>query len=173
MTPNFIGPRQITASSFSLRRNPIDITLRLSPISSGWIESSVPCSGKPSTPRSLGTLGPWISTSSRPTFFPAAASTTARFTATVLLPTPPLPESTRTLCPIIESLFCIFSSSFGMRIKPPGACSAMNPFQSVPRRPSRCGGYRSRRDRPRTPRRSRPRSAPWSPLHRSVRRPAS
>ena len=44
-----------------------------------------------------------FSTSSRPTLLPASASDTARFTATVLLPTPPLPDMTTILCLI----FCI------------------------------------------------------------------
>ena len=35
-----------------------------------------------------------MSTSSRPTCLPASARATARFTATVLLPTPPFPEAT-------------------------------------------------------------------------------
>jgi hypothetical protein len=35
-----------------------------------------------------------MSASSRPTLAPSAASASARFTAVVLLPTPPLPEAT-------------------------------------------------------------------------------
>ena len=42
----------------------------------------------------LGTDGPKMSQSSRPTFIPILAKATARLTATVLLPTPPLPLET-------------------------------------------------------------------------------
>ena len=41
-----------------------------------------------------GTLGPVMSASSRPTLAPSRARLTARLTATVVLPTPPLPEAT-------------------------------------------------------------------------------
>src|SRR5450432_3907364 len=44
-----------------------------------------------------GTLGPYTSASSRPVRWPILASATARFTATVVLPTPPLPEPTATM----------------------------------------------------------------------------
>jgi hypothetical protein len=43
-------------------------------------------------------LGPQRSTSSSPTFKPLFARLNASCTATVLLPTPPLPDSTRTQC---------------------------------------------------------------------------
>eukprot|EP00965_Chrysotila_dentata_P204320 6182262-Pleurochrysis_carterae.AAC.3 len=42
--------------------------------------------------------GPQMSTSSRPTRRPRAASENANCAAIVLLPTPPLPERTSTLC---------------------------------------------------------------------------
>ncbi len=45
-------------------------------------------------PSMSGTLGPVMSASRRPTVAPARASATARFTAIVLLPTPPLPDAT-------------------------------------------------------------------------------
>ena len=48
---------------------------------------SPPEMGVPSMCNSFGTLGPWMSTSIRPTRFPAIASAADRFTATVLLPT--------------------------------------------------------------------------------------
>ena len=41
-----------------------------------------------------GMLGPVMSASRSPTLAPSIASATARFTDTVLLPTPPLPEAT-------------------------------------------------------------------------------
>ena len=50
--------------------------------------------GWPSMPIIRGMLGPVMSASSRPTEAPAWASATARFTLTVLLPTPPLPDTT-------------------------------------------------------------------------------
>ena len=42
----------------------------------------------------IGTFGPYMSPSIIPTRLPACASATARFTATVVLPTPPLPAPT-------------------------------------------------------------------------------
>src|SRR3954453_17486176 len=50
--------------------------------------------GWPSSPSIIGMLGPVMSASSRPTDAPARARATARFTDTVLLPTPPLPDAT-------------------------------------------------------------------------------
>src|SRR5439155_23249372 len=41
-----------------------------------------------------GTFGPYTSASSRPTLWPSFANAIARFTASVVLPTPPLPEPT-------------------------------------------------------------------------------
>ena len=41
-----------------------------------------------------GTLGPYTSASSSPVLWPSAASEIARFTETVVLPTPPFPEPT-------------------------------------------------------------------------------
>ena len=52
------------------------------------------CGRASSTPNIVGILGPEMSASTRPTFAPLAASATARLAATVLLPTPPLPEAT-------------------------------------------------------------------------------
>ena len=59
-------------------------TILLSSLFVGW----------PSSPSISGTFGPVMSASSRPTAAPSRASATARFTATVLLPTPPLPDAT-------------------------------------------------------------------------------
>src|ERR1700744_2630338 len=41
-----------------------------------------------------GTLGPWISAAMRPPGWPSLASAVARLTASVVFPTPPLPEPT-------------------------------------------------------------------------------
>src|SRR5580704_15562185 len=46
------------------------------------------------TPIISGTLGPYTSASIRPALYPSDASPTARFTATVVFPTPPFPEPT-------------------------------------------------------------------------------
>src|SRR5271154_7198233 len=45
----------------------------------------------------IGTLGPYTSASSNPTLKPSFESDSARFTATVVLPTPPFPEPTATI----------------------------------------------------------------------------
>src|SRR6266478_7582808 len=44
----------------------------------------------------IGTFGPYTSASSNPTLWPSFANANARFTATVVLPTPPLPLATAT-----------------------------------------------------------------------------
>jgi hypothetical protein len=49
-------------------------------------------------PMRSGSDGPYTSASSKPTRRPHAAAATATFAATVLLPTPPLPEATATMC---------------------------------------------------------------------------
>src|ERR1700691_5338011 len=48
----------------------------------------------PPPPKQNGYFGPYTSASSKPTLFPIFASATARFTDSVVLPTPPLPEPT-------------------------------------------------------------------------------
>src|SRR5260221_1224804 len=53
--------------------------------------------GRPEMPNMVGTLGPYMSASSRPTLLPSFRKHSARFAATVLLPTPPLPLMTRTI----------------------------------------------------------------------------
>ena len=60
--------------------------------SSGRIMSLNP-TGFPLTPSMRGTLKPQTSASRMPTFLPSAASAAARFTVTLDLPTPPLPEA--------------------------------------------------------------------------------
>src|SRR5437879_6442497 len=47
-------------------------------------------------PSMIGTFGPYTSASSKPTLLPSFAKASARFTATVVLPTPPLPLATAT-----------------------------------------------------------------------------
>jgi len=91
-----MGPRQITGSSLFCSRNPTDSTLR-PPISTGSMPFSPPSRRYPTSPSMVGTLGPCRSTSSNPTRCPASIADMARFTATVLLPTPPLPDITMIL----------------------------------------------------------------------------
>src|SRR5712691_2239653 len=83
-----IGPRQVSGVS-SGTKNPIEIIL------TPWLSAgtSLPsrCSGGCSTPIIIGTLGPYTSASIKPTLAPCMVSATARLTATVVLPTPPLP----------------------------------------------------------------------------------
>ena len=54
--------------------------------------------GRPREPSIIGMSGPYTSESMIPTAAPACRSATARFTATVDLPTPPLPEETAIVC---------------------------------------------------------------------------
>ena len=58
-----------------------------------------------SSPRMPGMLGPRMSASTRPTRLPLWDSAIARLTATVDLPTPPLPLATATILRIPGSLF--------------------------------------------------------------------
>src|SRR5579862_3543700 len=51
-----------------------------------------------STPTIIATLGPYTSASIKPTRQPSARIASARFTATVDLPSPPLPLATATMC---------------------------------------------------------------------------
>src|SRR5712692_10153386 len=50
-------------------------------------------------PSMSGTLGPYTSASSNPTLCPSRDKTMARLTASVVFPTPPLPEPTATIAP--------------------------------------------------------------------------
>src|SRR3989454_3767387 len=83
-----IGPRHVSGWS-SGTKNPIEISF------TPWLYAgtSLPscCSGGRSTPIIIGTLGPYTSASRSPTFAPCRTRPTARLTATVVLPTPPLP----------------------------------------------------------------------------------
>ena len=99
MSPFFRGPRQITASSGSGSRKPMDITARFSVTYTGCHPLLLLCTSWPSWWNMMGALGPQMSMSSKPTSFPAsAASPYASCEANVLFPTPPLPESTKILC---------------------------------------------------------------------------
>ena len=91
------GPLQITASSSRGSRKPIDMTLSRSDTGTGLHPLPLPWTSRPLAPSILGAEGPQRSTSSRPTSLPLAASACASWAATVDLPTPPLPERTRTL----------------------------------------------------------------------------
>ena len=87
--PMIIGPRQITASS-SFSISPIDIIV--TPCAcNGSMSLPSGLAGRLVTPIMRGCEGPYISASSSPTLRPCRAKATARFEATVDLPTPPLP----------------------------------------------------------------------------------
>lgn len=94
MIEYFSGPRQIAGSSREASRKPMDITFTVLLNSIGARAPSRRSGRASCKPSMIGTLGPWMSTSSRPTLNPRLPSATARLTATVLLPTPPLPERT-------------------------------------------------------------------------------
>src|SRR6267143_1655738 len=57
---------------------------------------SLVASGCCVAPSIIGTFGPYTSASSKPTLWPSFDKARARFTATVVLPTPPLPLATAT-----------------------------------------------------------------------------
>ena len=86
-----MGPRQITGVSSGTKK-PMEMTF--TPCASSgrimWLNPT----GLPETPIIRGTENPHTSTSTMPTRCPSAASAVARFTVTVDLPTPPLPEAT-------------------------------------------------------------------------------
>ncbi len=92
MAPPTSGPRH-TMGWPSGTKNWIEMTF--TPWrSSGRILPSGVADGWPSRPIIWGMLGPVMSASSRPTAAPSMARATARLAATVLLPTPPLPDAT-------------------------------------------------------------------------------
>src|SRR2546428_6377268 len=90
-----IGPRQ-TSGSRSLTRSVNDIILRPSDSTGMILLSNVP--GRPLLPSIIGTSGPYTSASMMPTAPLEPRNPTARFTATVDLPTPPLPDDTAIVC---------------------------------------------------------------------------
>jgi hypothetical protein len=63
-------------------------------LTTGFGRPPLPVTWAPCVPIMRGTFGPVMSASSRPTRAPSRARLTARFTATVDLPTPPLPDAT-------------------------------------------------------------------------------
>ena len=107
MAPSLIGPRHITGLSGSSRRKAIEMTFSPWGPTAGCICPSSTFRSALSRPSILGTLGPVMSMSIRPTFWPCLARDRASPVATVDLPTPPLPESTITLCLICSSIWVI------------------------------------------------------------------
>ena len=91
-----IGPRHTTAF-FSSTSNPILIK-RIPIFSKGTIiplpSTSFIKGRSPRTPNMMGTLGPYISASIKPTVAPPSAKASARLAERVLLPTPPFPLTT-------------------------------------------------------------------------------
>ena len=78
-----------------------------------------------------------MSASSRPTRRPCAASATARFTAVVDFPTPPLPEATATIFDTSGSSIAPCPAGDGARCGPPAgrdAAAALGPDDSPPAR---------------------------------------
>src|SRR5437660_6886576 len=74
---------------------PIEIIL--SPCDcTGMMRLSAVACGSCKVPSIIGTFGPYTSASSNPTLCPRFAKASARFTAIVVLPTPPLPLATAT-----------------------------------------------------------------------------
>jgi hypothetical protein len=68
IAPFFLGPRQIIASSGELRRNPTDITAKLSSTKTGSHPLPLACTFSPSSPTIFGIEGPHISISRSPTY---------------------------------------------------------------------------------------------------------
>src|SRR6266478_3812717 len=81
LSPGFSRPMEIIF-------NPCDWT--------GIMCLSLVASGCCVAPSIIGTFGPYTSASSNPTLCPSLDNASARFTATVVLPTPPLPLATAT-----------------------------------------------------------------------------
>merc|ERR1719215_778817 len=74
---------------------PVDITASLSSTYTGDQPSLLWCTSCPTKPNILGTEGPQMSTSNKPASMFLAAKPKESWAETVLLPTPPLPESTK------------------------------------------------------------------------------
>mmetsp|Transcript_15787 Transcript_15787/g.51751 ORF Transcript_15787/g.51751 Transcript_15787/m.51751 type:complete len:240 (-) Transcript_15787:95-814(-) len=108
----FRGPRQTTASSLFGSMKPIDITPRLSCTYTGDHPAPLWCTSSPSRPSILGIDGPHMSTSSNPTSLSLPARASDSCAATVLLPTPPFPDNTSTLC-LTPANRCATASSSG------------------------------------------------------------
>src|SRR5882762_5974904 len=84
-----MGPRQIIGLSPGFSR-PIEIIFNPCACTGMMCFSAVAC-GSCRVPSMIGTFGPYTSASSNPTLWPSFTSASARLTATVVLPTPPLP----------------------------------------------------------------------------------
>ena len=106
------GPRQIMAVEGSAPSSAMLHTAKFGAAAYGCMLSPSDSRRIPAIPSIRATLGPCRSISSSPTFFPAAARAAARFTATVLFPTPPLPLITSTLLRTSRILQAIVSSCF-------------------------------------------------------------
>ena len=120
-----IGPRQIIAVSSEIRK-PIDMQAT-SHLRIGSSVFSPASAGLPEMPIMRGSEGPKMSLSMRPTASPCRASAAARLTATVDLPTPPLPEATATM---------LFTPGRSIRPEvrpaaPPGGRSGAGPGRSA------------------------------------------
>src|SRR6267378_6210102 len=81
LSPGFNRPMEIIF-------NPCDCT--------GMMCLSLVASGCCVAPSIIGTFGPYTSASSKPTLWPSFTNARARFTATVVFPTPPFPLATAT-----------------------------------------------------------------------------
>ena len=122
ISPSFLGPRQITGSSLFGKRNPIDITAKLSSRQTGDQPVFDRCTSLPSNPSMRGTLGPHMSMSSSPTSIscsslrPRCANVYANCVDTVDFPTPPFPESTKIMFFTFANL-CFTSSRVGSSLR--------------------------------------------------------
>ncbi len=86
------GPRQMTGAS-PVRK--YWMLIIFTPwLTTGFTRPALPVTWPSCVPIMSGTLGPVMSASKSPTVAPSRARLTARLTATVVLPTPPLPEAT-------------------------------------------------------------------------------
>src|SRR5215469_8360297 len=89
-----MGPRQMTGLSPGFSR-PIEIIFTPC-ATTGIMRCCAVAVGSAVEPSMMGTFGPYTSASSKPTLWPSFASARARFTATVVFPTPPFPLATAT-----------------------------------------------------------------------------
>ncbi|EZG03341.1 hypothetical protein H106_06825 [Trichophyton rubrum CBS 735.88] len=113
MSPFFLGPRQMTASSRLGSINWMLMTAKLSDTQTGFQPSALTWIVSASTSIILGMEGPQMSASMMPTVdcgFEANAC--ASRAEKVDLPTPPLPESTRILC-LIDASRAVMSGMSG------------------------------------------------------------
>ena len=100
----FSVPLQITGASGFSSAKASDITF--SPFLGSMGMNVAPSSAKSFAslqPNMTATFGPWRSVSRTPTLHPISTRALARFTVTVVLPTPPLPDIIMILRPILSS----------------------------------------------------------------------